>query len=161
MHRRVTFLMSTLVVVALATAACSGGGQLSHDEYQQKLTQIASDFKTKEQSALGALGGIQSPNDLSKAAPAMNTAADDIDGVANQLDGLNPPDDAADANAKLVSGFHGIADAFREFAKAAEAKDLAKLQSLGQSFQNSPAAKELSTASSELKKAGYKVPNNT
>jgi cytochrome c556 len=131
MHRRVTFLMSTLVVVALATAACSGGGQLSHDEYQQKLTQIASDFKTKEQSALGALGGIQSPND------------------------------PADANAKLVSGFHGIADAFREFAKAAEAKDLAKLQSLGQSFQNSPAAKELSTASSELKKAGYKVPNST
>jgi hypothetical protein len=155
------FLVSTLVVVALATAACSGGGQLSHDEYQQKLTQIASDFKTKEQSALGALGSIQSPDDLSKAAPGLKQAGDDIDGVADQLDGLSPPDDAADANAKLVSGFHGIADAFREFAKAAEDKDIAKLQSLGQSFQNSPAAKQLNSASSELKKAGYSVPNSS
>ncbi len=161
MHRRLTGIFAALVAVAIATAACSGGGQLSHDEYQQKLTQIAADFQTKEQSALGALGGIQSPDDLSKAAPAMNQAADDIDGVADQLNGLNPPDDAADANAKLVDGFHGIADAFREFAKAAEDKDLAKLQSLGQSFQNSPAAKELTSAGNELKKAGYKVPNSS
>ena len=41
--------------------------------------------------------------------------------------------------------------------KAAQQKDLAKLQQLGQELQNSTATKELNQAKSELQKAGYKV----
>lgn len=162
MQRRFTGLVVALVALALGAAACGGGGggQLSHDGYQAKLTQVAAEFKTKEQASLGALSSIKSPSDIDKIAPAMNQGADDIDAVADELDALNPPDDAADANAKLVTGFHGIADEFRLFAQAAQDKDLQKLQELGTSFQNSEAAKELTQAGDELKKAGYKVPNS-
>jgi cytochrome c556 len=157
MHRRLTALVAMLAAVALATAACGGGGQLSHDQYQQKVNQIAASFKAQQQQAVGALGSIKSPADLAKVAPAMNSVADAIDQVADQLDGLNPPDDAADANQKLVEGFHGIADSFRELAKAAQQKDLAKLQQLGQELQSSPATKDLNQAKTELQKAGYKI----
>jgi hypothetical protein len=164
MHRRLIGIVATLVAVALGTAACgggsgSGGGQLSHDEYQQKITQIAADFKAKEQDSLGSLQNIKTPDDLAKVGDTLRKGADAIDNVADELDSLSPPADAADANAKYVSGFHGTADALRQLADAADAKDFAKLQSVGQEFQSSQAAKDLKAADAELRTAGYTVPN--
>ena len=171
MHRRSMFVVAMLVAVALGTAACGGGGdssggggggggggQLSHDEYQQKITQIAADFQAKEKDSLGSLQHISSPDDLAKVGDQLRKGADDIDGVADQLAGLSPPDDAKDANQKFVDGFHGTADALRQLADAADAKDFAKLQSIGTSFQKSQFAKELNQAEQELKQAGYTVP---
>ncbi|HXJ62837.1 MAG TPA: hypothetical protein VNN79_03695 [Actinomycetota bacterium] len=181
MQRRSIGFVAALVAVAIATAACGGGGdktgstpgatsngggnalggQLTHEQYQQKITQIAQDFQKQEQDSFGSLGNIQNPDDIAKLADQFNKAADDIDGVANELDGLNPPDDAAAANAKFVSGFHGIADELRQFAQAAAAKDLQKMQQLGTEFQNSQATKDLNAAEKALEKAGYTVPNST
>jgi hypothetical protein len=183
MQRRSIGFVVALVAVAIATAACSSGGnsssgntngaggttgggnvlggQLTHDQYQQKITQIATDFQKQEKDSFGSLGNIQNPNDIAKLADQFNKAADDIDGVADELDGLNPPDDAKDANAKFVSGFHGIADELRQFAQAAADKDLQKMQQLGTEFQNSKATKDLNSAQHELEKAGYTVPNSS
>jgi len=160
MHRRFIGLVAALAAAAIATTACSsGGGQLSHDDYQKKITQIAADFKARQQDSLGSLQKINSPDDLPKVADSLRTGADQIDQVADDLDGINPPDDAADANSKLVSGFRATADALRQLADAAEKKDLQKLQEIGTSFQNSEASKQLNQAEQELKKAGYNVPN--
>jgi len=137
------------------------GGQMTHEQYQQKITQIAHDFQQQEQNSFGSVGNIQNPNDLTKLADTFNKAADDIDKVADELNGLNPPDDAKDANAKFVSGFHGIADELRQFAQAAAAKDVQKMTQLGTQFQNSQATKDLNKAEQELEKAGYTVPNSS
>jgi len=182
MHRRSIAFVAALVAMAIATAACSSGGdnssagntsggstssggnalggQLTHDQYQQKITQIAQDFKQQQAESFGSLGSIQNPDDLPKAADAFSKAADEFDSLADELNGINPPDDAAAANAKLVTGFHAVADAFRQFADAAAAKDLQKLEQLGTQLQSSPAIKGLDAAENELKKAGYTVPNS-
>jgi hypothetical protein len=157
MHRRLGFLVATLAALALGAAACGGGGQLSHDEYQQHINQITATFKAQQQQTSAAFGSINSPSDLDKIVAPMNAAADAIDKVANDLDGITPPDDAKDANQKLVTGFRGIADTFRELAKAAQQHDVAKLQQVGQQLQSSTAATDLQQAKTELTKAGYTV----
>ena len=183
MHRRSIGFVAALVAVAIATAACGGGGDNSGgspgatttgtgggtrsaassrtSSTSRRSRRSPQDFQKQEQDSFGSLGNIQNPDDIAKLADQFNKAADDIDGVANELDGVNPPDDAADANAKFVSGFHGIADELRQFAQAAAAKDLQKMQQLGTEFASSQATKDLNAAESALQKAGYTVPNAT
>jgi predicted lipid-binding transport protein (Tim44 family) len=161
MSRRFPLPITTvLVALSLAAAACSGGGsaQLSHDDYQKKILQLGAEFQAKEQKAFGNLN-IQNPGDLAKLGDKFREAADGVDNLADELSSVNPPDDAADANAKFVDGFHKAADALRELAKAADDKDFQKLRQLGTSLQNSDFAKELTKAGDELKAAGYRIPN--
>jgi len=159
-RRRLLPLAVALVALSLAAAACGGGGspQMSHAQYQQKLTQITQQFDKEQQKAFSGLD-ITNPNDVKKLGDRFREAAGVIDDVADDLGGVNPPDDAADANGKLVDGFHKTADALRQLGDAADQGDLQKLQSLSTQFSNGPAATELKQAESELKKAGYKAPS--
>jgi hypothetical protein len=155
-------LAAALIALSLAAAACSSGGgsQLSHAQYQQKLTEITQQFDKEQKTAFSGID-ITNPNDIKKLGDRFRSAGDVIDNVADDLGGVNPPDDAADANAKLVDGFHKVADALRQLATAADDGDLQKLQSLSQEFAKGPAEAELKQATDALKKAGYKTPSGT
>jgi hypothetical protein len=161
MSRRLLLpLAAGLVALSLAAAACGGGAgdQLTHAQYQQRLTQITQEFAKEQRTAFAGLD-ITNPNDIKKLGDRFRAAGDAIDKVADDLNGVNPPDDAADANAKLVDGFHAVANALRQLASAADDGDLQKLQSLSTQFSKGPAERELEQAASELEKAGYKAPN--
>jgi X-X-X-Leu-X-X-Gly heptad repeat protein len=161
MSRRFLLPLATaLVALALAAAACGGGGgaQLSHAQYQQRLNHLGQEFGKEQRTAFAGID-ITNPNDVKKLGDRFRTAADAIDKLAGDLDGLNPPNDAADANGKLVDGFHKIADGVRQLASAADDGDLQKLQSLSNQLSKGSAERELEQATSELEKAGYKAPN--
>jgi hypothetical protein len=162
--RRLLPLVATLAALSLGAVACSSGGggggggpQLSHAQYQQKLTQISQTFAKEQKTAFTGID-ITNPGDVKKLGDRFRSAADAIDGVADALNGLNAPNDAAAAYGKLVDGFHKIADALRQLATAADQGDLQKLQSLSTEFSKGAAERELEQAASELEKAGYKAP---
>ncbi|MFL5799678.1 MAG: hypothetical protein ACJ77A_17325 [Actinomycetota bacterium] len=152
-------LAAALVALSLAAAACSSGGgaQLTHAQFQQKLTQINQEFNKEQKTAFTGID-ISNPNDVKKLGDRFRSAADLIDKIADDLGGLNPPDDAADATPKLVDGFHKIAEALRQLGTAADQGDVAKLQSLSTQFSKGPAEAELKQATDALKKAGYTTP---
>jgi hypothetical protein len=154
--RRLTIGVAAAVALSLALAACGGGSPLSHDEYQQKLTTLGRQANQQAAVVLGAL--FASKGDLKKIAPQIDQAADAIGGYADQLDGLTPPDDAADANAKLVEGFHAAENVLHQMADAAKAGDEQKVKSLSDSLTKGDYAKELAAAGKELTKAGYTLP---
>ena len=154
MSRRSIGMVAALVAVAIGAAACSGGG---HDEYQQKLTTIGNQANRESAVVVGAIFG--SKGDLSKLAPQFDHAGDAIGGYADQLDSLTPPDDAKDANQKLVEGFHAAETAFHQMADTARSGDQDKLRTQADGLSKGEFAKELEAAGQELKKAGYSLPN--
>ncbi len=157
MSKRYFGMVATLVAVAIGTAACGGSSALSHDEYQQKLTTISNQANQEASVVVGALFG--SKGDLSKLAPQFDQAGDAIGGYADQLDSLTPPADAADANSKLVQGFHAAETAFHQMADTARAGDQQQLRTEADGLSKGEFAKELEAAGQELKKAGYTLPN--
>jgi hypothetical protein len=158
MSRRSIAMFGALVALAIGTAACSGGSKpLTHDEYQQRLTTIGNQANQEAAVVVGALFG--SKGDLSKLAPGFDNAGDAIGGYADQLDSLTPPADAADANSKLVQGFNAAETAFHQMADTARAGDQQKLQTEADGLSKGEFAKELQAAGTELKKAGYTLPN--
>jgi hypothetical protein len=150
-------MVAALVAVAIGTAACGGSSPLSHDEYQQKLTAIGNQANQASVVVLGAI--FDSKGDLSKLAPQFDQAGDAIGGYADQLDSLTPPADAADANSKLVSGFHAAETAFHQMGDTARAGDQDKLRTEADALSKGESAKELEAAGTELRKAGYTLPN--
>jgi hypothetical protein len=155
--------MSRLIRIAAAgtlaglLVAC-GGGQLSHEEYQQKLDEVRSDLEEQEEAFTGL--NPQSFQNLDQVAELFSRGADASDRVADELDGVDPPDDAAAANEKIVTGMRTLADLLNQFAEAADQGDLQKIQELGQQFQGGPPPEiqALEDAIQELRDAGYNVP---
>jgi hypothetical protein len=159
--RRLLALAAPLVALSLAVAACSGGGQLSHADYQKKLDEISANLE-KQSKVFSGAGDVNSLADLKKLGPQIRAAADAADQVGSELDGLEPPDDAAAANQELADNMPKVADDFREFADAAESGNLQKLQEIGVAFNKQTAAgvKEVSDGLQQLKDAGYTIQNN-
>jgi type VI protein secretion system component VasK len=155
MQRRLASI-AVAAVAALAMSACGGGSPLSHDEYQQKLTTLGTQANQQAAVVLGAIFG--SKGDLPKLAPQLDQAADAIDGYAGELDDLTPPDDAAEANGKLVTGFRAAAVVMHDMADAAAASDEQKVRDLSDQLSNGAFAKDLEEAGRELKAAGYTFP---
>jgi hypothetical protein len=148
----------TTLVAALAggLAACGGSSPLSHQEYQQKLTSLGTQANQQAAIVLGAV--FASKGDLPKLAPQLEAAGEAIGGYADELDGLTPPEDAAEANAKLVKGFRAADEALHEIGAAAKAGDEKTVKSLSDNLQKGEFAKELEEAGHMLKAAGYTLP---
>ncbi|HEX9374804.1 MAG TPA: hypothetical protein VGB19_00955 [Actinomycetota bacterium] len=150
-------LTALVATLAVGLTACGGASKLSHGEYQQKLNAIGKDANQQAAGALGAVLG--SKGDVTKIAPQLDQAAEAIGGYADELDGLAPPDDAADANEKLVEAFRAAEKVFHEMAAAAKAGDEQKERSLLEQAKTGDFATELREAGRELTKAGYTLPN--
>ena len=158
--RRILPRLVVLLALAVVAAACSGGGALSHADYQKKLDQIGAELK-KQSDAFSGAGDIKSEADLKKLIDPMRQGADATDHVAQELDGLTPPADAAKANQALVDNLPKVADDFRKFADAIDSGDIAKLTSIGKQFQaqTAPGLKEVTDAIAQLKQLGYTIQN--
>jgi hypothetical protein len=159
--RRLYALAAPLVALSLAVAACGGGGRLSHADYQKKIDDISKSLQQQGKVFNGA-GSVSSLRDLKKLAPQIRGAADATDQAADELDAVDPPDDAAEANRQLVDNLPRVADDFRDFADAAESGNLKKLQEIGTEFnkQTAPGVKEVAAGLSALKDAGYDIHNS-
>jgi hypothetical protein len=139
--------LSTALV--LAVTGCGGGGRLSKAEYEQKLQQGGRELAT----ALGELSSSRSKNEFKKGVDDVEKALND---VADELDGVTPPQDVEGANQRVVDGFRQLARDF-EAVKAATEKGPDAARQAGRAITTGAASRKANQAIQEIKRRGYDV----
>lgn len=171
MKRVVLFLLAATVLLP-ALAGCGGGGggdTLSKEDYSARVAGVGDTLEASFADVVsqgGALAGgdISSLDDVEGAlgslGDVLRAADDSLQGAADELEGLNPPDDAQSAHDKLVEGLRLLADEFGKLAETVEAGDLAEIETAAAAFQNidqTEAFTILQEATDELKAKGYDI----
>jgi len=155
-----TFLSRPLaagaVVLGLVVAGCGGGAD--KNDYVKHVNQAITSLQ-KSLTDVGGAVNASGSGDVGAAASVLERGGKAMDKAASDFEGLEPPSDAKDANAKIADGLHKLAGSFRDMAQQARAKDVQALtKSLG-GFETSAGAQEIQQAQDELTKAGYKIAN--
>jgi chemotaxis methyl-accepting protein methylase len=140
------------LLVALGAAGCGGGSdRLSKSDYEKQVQAIGSDLRT-------SLSGFNSNSqDLGALETKVGQAQVKLQSAAGKLKALKAPSDAADDNTKLANALSSLAAVFNNLKQALAAKDISKIQQTAKDFQSSPAAKDVQTATQDLKKKGYDI----
>ncbi|MCW2955133.1 MAG: hypothetical protein JWO69_2 [Thermoleophilia bacterium] len=141
-----------VLLVALAAAGCGGPDRA---EYSSDLSEVGG----KVDAALEALPETDratlGPQEVDQVAEELRAAADD-------LEGLEPPDDAAKPQARLEQGMRGVAAAFEQLADDLRATE--SDQEKGELFVSfstdtdvEAAFEDISSAQEAYVEAGYRV----
>jgi len=147
------------VVLVLAAAAvlagCGGGGSdtLTPSEYRARLAQIQKDSAREH----GELDRALVEGTVAELEAGLRRYADAAEDVADELDEVKPPEDAAGAHAELAKSGHDAAAAVREaLPRIAEASSVAAaLIILERSEAAAKADQEGDHALDVLQKLGY------
>ena len=141
--------MGLAVAVGAAAGCGGGGGRLSKAAYQAKLkveaTRLRADFR----------GVTFQTSDLRRLGPAVGKLGVEIQQVADDIDALKPPKDAAADNDKIASALHSFADLFKQVQEAATRGDRTKVLNLVPKIQS--VANAGNAATQDLKRHGYDV----
>jgi hypothetical protein len=117
--RRATALVA-LVLVALGAAACGGGGD--DDDYGDDFRRVSERIVSLGEDVGEAIetAGESSDREL---ADDFGGFADELRDLRRELDQLDPPDDLADEQDKLVDAMGAVQASLADIAKAAEQSD--------------------------------------
>ena len=161
-HSRVPHVLRVSLLCALLTAmlltACGGGngGALSKQEYQDRLdttrTELSASFEELGTQLEAALKGTGSLDDAAK---EVESIQEKLQGRADELEGLTPPDAAAEANDALASGMQELADDLDAFKSALESGDFGKIQTEANKIETFASGRKLQQAGDDLEAAGY------
>jgi len=99
-------LACVVVLVALVATGCGGSERVEYERDLAKVGQVVDDSLAELPSDDTETIG---PDDVAR-------IADDLREAANQLEDIEPPDDAAKAQERLERGLRGVAKAFDELA---------------------------------------------
>lgn len=149
-----------LCAFALAVAGCGGssgstGPRLSKAAYQKQLAKISTEVRSAQQSIAQ---DASSAKTVAQLQDVVRRYADAGDRFGTQLGNLNPPADAAKANAELAQGEHDNASDTK-----AVIPNLSKFKTVQQALSylgaHAPTngSKEITKALDTLKRLGYTV----
>jgi HPt (histidine-containing phosphotransfer) domain-containing protein len=144
--RRVFLLCAFLAAMLLTACGGRGGGgdALSKQEYQDRLnttrTELSTSFEALGTQLEGALKGSASLDD---AASEVESIQEKLRAQADELEGLTPPDDAAEANDKLASGMQELADDLDAFKSALASGDFGNIQAEANKIETFTSGKKL------------------
>jgi hypothetical protein len=120
---------------------------LTKAEYEQR---VRADY-AEVQAAFQATR-VQSPGEL---ADRVEAAQDELRAAADDLDGVEPPEDVARENDRLVAGMRAYADQLDAVREAAEDGDAEKLDELSSALGRSEPVEEMAEAAEQMKFKGY------
>jgi hypothetical protein len=146
---RPRFFLLALAALVVALGGCGGGDRLSKTEYQQKLKDAGVELAAASKSLSQATTGPDYATGVQDAQDGMRKVADD-------LDGISPPEDVAAANDRLVDALRGLADEF-DNVKEAAAKGAKAARAAGARLASSQASEEARDAVLEIQRRGYDV----
>ena len=148
-------LAAGALVLGLLVAGCGGSDK---NDYVKHVNQAIASLQ-KSLTDVGGAVNASGSGDVGAAASVLERGGKAMDKAATDFEGLTPPSDAKDANAKIADGLHKLAGSFRDMAEQARAKDVQALTKSLSGFQTSAGAQEIQQAQDELAKAGYKIAN--
>lgn len=146
-----TALAACLAAVALVAPACGG---TSKEDYEKRIDEVG---PTLDEQSTQILRELQSSGGIEQAAAGLKKGADALDETAEDLDDIEPPDDAEEAHAEIVEGVRMLAGDFRAAERAARSNDTQRVLDLLANVAESEGLKKITEALKELKAAGYDV----
>ncbi len=159
--RRPTVVASILLLAlagGLTLAACGGDEELSRGEYERELQQTAREIETAFDGVDSELRNVGTGStSLDSAAGKIETAQERLERSADELEGLDPPEDADAAHDELVAGLDGLVDELGAFGEAVEAGDVRRLQDFVARFGDLEPLRKIERATRELEAQGYDV----
>ena len=152
-------VLALALTLGLFVAACGGGGdsssvggdRLSKDEYLTKVKAVGE----KMSATMGALG--EAPSDPEAGGKQFADLSTALQGAADDLAALNPPEEVEDAHKKFAEGVSMLADDIGKAGEAMSGGDMGDAMSFVGGLANSDAMKKIQEAADELEKAGYNV----
>lgn len=134
-------------------AACGGSDRLSAEDYRARLAAL----EQREEKAHADVEKAFSATSVAEISARLSRFADEQEGVGDEVESLEPPEDAESANAQLASGAHQLADEIR-----AVVEDLSGVKSpkaaqklIDQRLGDAAGSRDVDEALSELKELGY------
>jgi hypothetical protein len=151
--------VGTIAALAVALAAgCGGDGdRLSKAEYEGRLNETGNEIERSFDDLGDAFQGGADQTSLDDAAARIGQIQEQIRSEADELEEVEPPEDAEAEHEQFVEGLNGVADDLGEFRQAVEDGDVQAIQEFGQEFQESEAAKRLEEAGDSLQEKGYNL----
>ena len=147
---RPRFFLLALAALTVVLGGCGGGGdRLSKTEYQQELKDAGVELSNASKPLAQATTGPQFVTGVQEVQDGLRKVADDLDSV-------DPPEDVAPANGRLVTAFRGLADEFEQV-KAAAANGSKAAQAAGARLARSQASETARNAVLEIQRRGYDV----
>jgi hypothetical protein len=146
---RPRFSLLALALLSIVLGGCGGGDRLSKTEYQQQLKDAGVQLADASKSLAQATTGPEYVTGAQQVQDGLRKVADD-------LDGLESPEDVASANDRLVGALRGLADEFEQVKEAA-ANGPKSAQAAGGRLARSQASEDARQAVLEIQRRGYDV----
>ena len=147
-------LATAVSVLVLGIAGCGGDEEQDKEAYVKEFNKVGSTLQ-KTLTGLGTdITGSTEPKQIST---KLDEGAKALEAAADELDGIEPPEDADASHDKIVSGVKDLAGTFRKGADQAESGDLEELTDTFQGIEGSTGAAKIQQAQKELRDKGYKV----
>ena len=123
-------------------------------QYKAKLASIA---KESASAQTGIEKNLSAPTTVAALGTAMTAFSTAEEKIANELEGLAPPEDADSANTELAQGFHDISSAIDDLVPQVrkQASTGAAIALLNKSSSGAKAGHEVDDALTKLQKLGY------
>ena len=154
-------LLALALALGLFVAACGGGGdgggsagggdRLSKDDYIAKVTAVGE----KMSATLEGLG--ETPSDPEAGAKQFAELGEALNGAADELAALNPPEEVQAAHEKFSEGISLLADEISKAGGGLEGGDLSAALTFVSGLASSEAMAKIQEAAEEFEKAGYDI----
>jgi chromosome segregation ATPase len=156
--RRLIALAGASLVVLAGCGGDGGGGALSKEDYQKELTAATTQVEKAFTDLGAAFDNVSNEKgSLEDAAGEVGKIQDELNAAADDLDGVEPPENISQANDDLVEGLRQLSEDLEEMKTALEEGDAGALSKIGAGFENLESAKLLEKATNALEKEGYKL----
>lgn len=134
------------VLVALVVAGCGGDERLTKEEYAEKVRAVYADVE----------GAFQATNvPPGELAPKIEAAQEQLRDSADELDGVEPPEDVEAEHSQLIDGMRRYADALDRLRNAAQRGDLRTVEDFNSRVGQNEAVEQMAEAAERMKFKGY------
>jgi hypothetical protein len=135
-----------IVVAALFLAGCGGDERLTKDEYAARVRAVYADVQAAFR-ATNVLGG--------ELAPRVEAAQEQLRESADELDGVEPPEDVETEHSQLIDGMRRYADDLDRLRNAAESGDQRTIEDFNARIAQNEAVEQMAEAAERMKFKGY------
>jgi hypothetical protein len=135
-----------MLAAAALVAGCGGDERLTKDEYAEKVRAVYADV----QAAFAATNVPEG-----ELAAKVAAAQGQLRASADELDGVEPPEDVESEHAQLVDGMRRYADDLDRLRNAAERGDSRTIADFNSRIGQNEAVEQIAEAAERMKFKGY------
>ena len=162
-YRRMTGVCLASLATVVSAAACGEGGEPASVDYPQSIDEASTDardasvdFHVSQAVIEGHADAVRDAQDLDRLDAPLTGWSAEVTELVAELEGLEPPPDAADAHERLLSVQRDKQAALERLERAIDRRDIDAFEAALEAARNADEQDEKARA--ELEAAGYPLP---